>query len=258
MNLIGIDCATKQSNIGLALASFQDGKATVRDAKVGSETKSALAIIKDWLAEGRRALLALDAPLGWPTELGRNLHAHKAGEWIDVDRDRLFSRYTDREVERRLNKRPLEVGANLIARTAHAALQLLGQLRQETKLAIPLAWDCTNITETCAIEVYPRATLEAMGIKYKWRLSAIRKVGCLAMEVAEKNLASEHGIDAVVCVLAAVDFLTGRCPAPTRREMDVAEKEGWIWVRSKAGDLSHADLGKVKHSLNNHISSSLY
>lgn len=96
MNLIGIDSATKQSNIGLALASFQDGKATLRDAKVGSETKSALAIVKDWLAEGQLALLALDAPLGWPIELGRNLHAQKAGEWIHVDRDRLFSRYTDR------------------------------------------------------------------------------------------------------------------------------------------------------------------
>lgn len=129
------------------------------------------------------------------------------------------------------------MGANLIARTAHAALEFLGQLRSETKLTIPLAWDPVNVTETSAIEVYPRATLEAMGIKYKWWLSAIRKVGCLAMQVAEENLVSEHSIDAVVCVLAAVDFLIGRCPAPTRREMELAEKEGWIWVRRKARDI---------------------
>jgi len=233
MKLIGIDCATKQSNIGLALASFQDGKAMVRDVKVGSRTKSALTIIKDWLAEGQPALLALDAPLGWPTELGRNLHAHKAGERIDVGPDILFSRYTDRELWRRLNKKPLEVGANLIARTAHAALQLLGQLRKETELAIPLAWNPDSVTETCAIEVYPRATLEAMGIKYEQRLSAIREIDYLAVDVAGKNLASEHGLDAVVCVLAAVDFMTGKCPMPTKREKALADKEGWIWVRRK-------------------------
>ena len=233
MNLIGIDCATQESNIGLALASFQAGKATVRDVRVGSRTISALTLVKDWLVEGQPALLALDAPLGWPIELGQNLQAHKAGERIDVDPDILFSRYTDREVRRRLKKKPLEVGANLIARTAHAALRFLGQLREETELAIPLAWNPDTVTETRAIEVYPRATLEAMGIKYRQRLSAIGEIDCLAVDVAGENLASEHGLDAVVCVLAAVDFMTGKCPAPTGREKAVADREGWIWVRTR-------------------------
>lgn len=231
MNIIGIDCATKQHNIGLALASFQDGKAMVRDVKVGSEINPALAIAKDWLAEAQPTLISLDAPLGWPTALGRNLQAHKAGERIDINPDILFSRYTDREVRRRLNKRPLEVGANLIARTAHAALQLLGQLREETGLAIPLAWNPDDVTETCAIEVYPRATLKVMGIKYEQRLTAIREIECLTVDVVADALSSEHGLDAVVCVLAGVDFLTGNCSEPIKREKAFADKEGWIWVR---------------------------
>ena len=36
-------------------------------------------------------------------------------------------------------------------------------------------------------------------------------------------------LDAGLCVLAAVDFLLGRAMKPQDEEM--AEKEGWIWVR---------------------------
>ncbi|MBA7503424.1 hypothetical protein ES706_02033 [subsurface metagenome] len=238
MNIIGIDCATKQAKIGLAFALYQDGKAIVRDVKIGSETTTVLVTIKDWLASGKLTLLALDAPLGWPTDLGVNLHLHKAGECINVDPDIMFSRYTDRKLWPRLSRKPLEVGANLIARTAHAALRLLGQLREETKLTIPLAWD-PNVTETCAIEVYPRATLEMIGIKYEQRLSAIREIDALVIESGEDNLTSEHSLDAVICVLAAVDFITGKCPAPNMSEKVLADKEGWIWVRGSRGKMKN-------------------
>jgi len=230
INIIGIDCATKQRNIGLAFASYQDSKAIVHNVKVGSETTTVLTIIKEWLALGDLTLLALDAPLGWPTDLGMNLHLHKAGECIDVDPDIMFSRYTDRNLWPRLPNKPLEVGANLIARTAHAALRLLGQLREETELTIPLAWD-PNVIETCAIEVYPRATLEMIGIRRELCLSAISKASYLSIDVAEENLAKKHIIDAVVCVIAAIDFLAGRCQKPNKGEKELAEKEGWIWVR---------------------------
>jgi len=233
MNIIGIDCATKQRKIGLALASFQNGITTVRSTKIGSETKPALEIVKDWLVGAPSTVIALDAPLGWPIELGINLLIHKAGERIDVNPDMLFSRYTDREVWRRLHKKPFEVGANLIARTSHAALHLLGDLRQETGLAIPLALNPDRITETCAIEVYPGATLQAMGVKKEQRLSMIRDTDYLTMGLTSENLASDHGLDAVVCVLSALDFLTGKCLMPTANEQKLAEKEGWIWVRSK-------------------------
>jgi len=138
-----------------------------------------------------------------------------------------------REILQRLNKKPLEVGANLIARTAHAALDLLHKLRQETKLSIPLAWEPLNVTETCAIEVYPAATLKAMDADHKSALRAIRKDSSLSINVAEENLESRHCMDAVLCVLAGMDFLSGKCKPPTESEKEIAEKEGWIWVRGR-------------------------
>ena len=39
---------------------------------------------------------------------------------------------------------------------------------------------------------------------------------------------SADALDAVVCVLAAMDFLDGRAMAPPRQA--VAEQEGWIWA----------------------------
>jgi hypothetical protein len=104
----------------------------------------------------------------------------------------------------------------------------LGQLRTETKQDIPLAWDPDTITETSAIEVYPGATLLAMGIKKEQQLSAIRKFTNL--NTKEKVFLNEHAFDALVCILAAENFLTGRCNKPTKRKRELAEKEGWIWV----------------------------
>ena len=45
---------------------------------------------------------------------------------------------------------------------------------------------------------------------------------CQAME------ANADVLDAVVCVLAARDFLEGQAPGP--RDADRAAREGWIWV----------------------------
>jgi Protein of unknown function (DUF429) len=232
MNIIGIDCATQQRNIGLALASFQDGNATVQDIKIGSEINPALKILKDWMVEKEPTLLALDSPLGWPAKLGPNLQSHKAGERIDVGSDDLFSRYTDREIFRRLKKKPFEVGADRIARTAHSALHLLDQLREETELPIPLAWNPGNVIQTCVIEVYPAATIKAMGIRKEQWLFEMDENVCLTMDIKIDKLRNEHGLDAAICVLAAVDFLNGKCVLPTNSELKIAEKEGWIWVRS--------------------------
>ena len=51
----------------------------------------------------------------------------------------LFRRQTDDDIHTRFRKRPLEVGANFISRTAVAALKLLQKLRTSTSMAIPLA-----------------------------------------------------------------------------------------------------------------------
>ena len=62
-------------------------------------------------------------------------------------------------IQQKLKKTPLDVGADRIARTAYAALHLLGSVRVQLHLSIPLAWAPTDISVVAAIEVYPAATL---------------------------------------------------------------------------------------------------
>jgi hypothetical protein len=66
----------------------------------------------------------------------------------------MFRRSTDRFVHRVVGQLPLDVGANLIARTAHAALELLADVRAKSARETPLAWDHLDHSVPAAIEVY--------------------------------------------------------------------------------------------------------
>ncbi|TQE98739.1 MAG: DUF429 domain-containing protein [Spiribacter salinus] len=151
----------------------------------------------------------------------------------------LFRRATDRFIRERIGKQSLDVGADRIARTAHAALEMLQQLRERLDETIPLAWE-PALEGVQAIEVYPAATLAAHGISgsgYKAKtgqqarermLSAVRKRLSIDAVIPDIGRSSD-GIDAVLCALAAQDFLTGLALPPERA---VSPKtEGWIWVR---------------------------
>lgn len=145
-------------------------------------------------------------------------------------------------------KKPLEVGASLIARTAASALELLENLRKSQNLDIPLAWEMGDISETCVIEAYPAATLLARGITLseyrKGKVGETRRLQIIDnlnrpydLEIQNSQIAqtanSPDSLDAVVCVLAGADFLMGKCiPIPDKLR-DIARKEGWIWVRKK-------------------------
>ena len=192
----------------------------------------------DWLlAVHEPRILAIDSPLGWPAPLAPALTRHLAGNRIDTSADDLFQRGTDRFVRAELSKRPFDVGADRIARTAHAALRLLGELRDRLGVDIPLLWE-TTFAGVAAIEVYPAATL----IAHRYRSDGYKKTDQLAerrhmvtqlssdMSI-DRTLGSleadPNGLDAAVCVLAAKDFLDGRALPPPDRGM--AEREGWIW-----------------------------
>ena len=138
MYLIGIDCATDARSTGLALGEFREGRVKLLEATLG-RPRSPVEIAAEWIACAEVALIALDAPLGWPVALHSALTCHRAGMPLRDQPDDLFSRATDRDIRRRLGKRPLEVGADRIARTARAALQLLQELRDCTGYPIPLA-----------------------------------------------------------------------------------------------------------------------
>lgn len=242
MTLIGIDCACQPKNVGLARAEWAGGgPPRVTDVLCGAEVPSVAETVADWVRDADRSLLALDAPLGWPALLGPALDAHVAGAVIHEESDRLFRRETDRDIHRRFRKMPLEVGAERIARTARAALQMLDEVRSRTGLEIPLAWSPADTGRASAIEVYPAGTLLAHGFPaagYKKReqrpvREAIlqRLDGVLTLpDDREPMLDDADQLDAAICILAAADFLAGRAIGPT--DMSTAKKEGWIWVAS--------------------------
>lgn len=243
VSIVGIDCATDPKRCGLALGSWHNGHGEVLSVATGNRTESIAETIMRWLPTGQPVLLSMDAPLGWPAKLGQELVRHVAGEPISVERNELFRRTTDRAVRRELKRQPLDVGADRIARTAHSALEILGELRSITRQPIPLAWGQT-IQGICAIEVYPAATLTAYGILasgYKGSGSdqegrRARIVESLRNHMTLRNdivalLSNDDMLDAVICVLAAADFLLGEVVEPADQEL--AKKEGWIWFRPK-------------------------
>lgn len=156
------------------------------------------------------------------------MHEHRAGLPLAYDSDELFSRSTDMAIRRRLGKAPLEVGANLIARTAVAALSLLETLRQASGRPIPLAWEITKPEPWRAIEVYPAATRIAHGaLDSGGSLEGLDElIDCSVLP--DELRANKDAVDACVCVLAAADFLRGRAVPP--EDDDLALAEGWIWA----------------------------
>lgn len=99
-----------------------------------------------------------------------------------------------------------------------------------------------DIPELSAIEVYPAGTLLA----HRLPASGYKKPGQrrvrsvirdalddrLALpEDPERMLSDADCLDAVLCILAAVDFLGGQAVMPP--ESPSTRKEGWIWVRAR-------------------------
>ena len=238
--LIGIDCAVQPANIGIAAGRVVDGVVVVDRLHAGHANPAA--VIAE--AISAPAVLAFDSPLGWPADLGRTLASHRAGDRIAVEPNTLFRRETDRFVKQVIGKQSLDVGADRIARTAHAALGLLADVRDLSEIGIEIAVSQSDRSDALCFEVYPAATLKAHGIDargYKGKKPENRSAREKLIEALEPRLrieealvgtalATDDALDAAICCLAAADFLAGHCYEP--RDAELAAKEGWIWVRA--------------------------
>ncbi len=240
VRVIGVDCATKAQRVGLAVGDWDGSHMTLTSCTVCSDAAPPDRTIADLTSAVTPTLLALDAPLGWPSLLGEHLSHHAAGNAINADPAELFSRMTDRVVQQRLGKRPLEVGADRIARTAFYTLKLLSRVTEIVPRPFALAWAPDLGPGVHGIEVYPAATLVAHGLpssgyKKPGRMDLRRRIlGGLEEQLALPHdtsmlIANPHALDAAICLLAAVDFLVGKAIKPA--DLEVARKEGWIWVR---------------------------
>lgn len=241
--IVGIDSATQPERTGLARACWEDGRLTVEATARPRAREDQLTCLRDWLATEEPTLLAVDAPLGWPSGLADGLAGHRAGQPLGQPANALFRRATDRAIQQRLGKRPMDVGADRIARTAHAALELLGTVAEAAEVTIQPAWDPAAWSSPGVVEVYPAATLTALGLHasgYKGDQTERREA--LLAELAPRltigeadwraAIASDHVMDALITLIAGGDFLAGLCPAPDDKAQ--ARREGWIWVRDPA------------------------
>ena len=226
--LLGIDCAVNPKKTGLALGELRGGVVHILRCATGKQDETPASIAVNWLYDYEEAIIAFDAPLGWPKKLGVCLFAHRVGLPVQAEANQLFRRMTDVAIKERLGKQPLDVGANLIARTAVAALMLLDQIRRSTGRRIPLAWVPKETEQWRAIEVYPAATRIGHGTPdIGGSLVGLDKLmDCTAVlpELAQ----SKDAVDAAVCVLAAADFLSEKAVPPL--DNNTALIEGWIWA----------------------------
>jgi predicted RNase H-like nuclease len=249
LRIIGVDVATQPKSVGLAHCTYSDGRLGVETVLAEPSWDAIDARIGDWLhstTSDAPTLLALDAPLGWPSRLSASLQSHRAGESLPPVANELFRRRTDDVIANALGKRPLDVGADRIARTAHTALRLLARLRRTHQLAIPLAWQPAPPSVTCAIEVYPAGTLVSRDLPSSGYKGPMPKAGALrdriidglhveltlSSESARVMQSSDHLLDAVLCCVAAHDFANGRVIEP--EQGDLARQEGWIWVAPRS------------------------
>jgi hypothetical protein len=242
-SIIGVDCATTPDRTGLARVRRSASGWQLTELHGGSRDLDRAGVVTTWLEEEPRSLLALDAPLGWPTALGSMLAQHRAGEPAGEASSYLFARTTDRHVEERYGKKPLEVGASWIARTAVAALELLDEVRRHSNLELPLWWPDANSSAAAAVEVYPAATLRAhpdvaskgyreAGTPGRRRVIDLLRLSMTWSRGADPHSASSHGVDAALCALAGIDVVDGHSLPPDQSQREDARREGWIWVHA--------------------------
>ena len=237
MLIVGIDCATNARKVGLARADLDSGL-RVREAHIPNDDDDLVDTVVSWLQSSEDAVLAIDAPLGWPVALGTMITSHAAGTPVPAEAHTLFRRATDCAIKKRLHQRPLDVGADRIARTAHAALVILEKIGAQ--VPVTLGWKPGSVTGRQVVEVYPAATLKAIGTRcsrYKKpehraeRTQILDDLPLQELDVDSRTRAidSDDVLDAVVCTVAGADFAQGRAVAPT--DLALAKTEGWIWAR---------------------------
>jgi len=234
--IVGIDCAAQAKKVGLAYSKGRSVEGVVAGVPDPAEQ------ILDWVDWDLPVLLAMDAPLGWPKPMAIELSQHRPGVAIQTAPNDFFRRRTDRVVHAALRRPTLDVGADKIARAAHGALQLLNDVRSRSGQSLPILWDIPHGSESGVIEVYPAGTLKSHGYPYqgyksnKPEQAALRRVivGHVAkvLTLPETSIMSENAdaLDAVVCVISGLDFLSGLCIEPGD-DLEVAKTEGWIWLK---------------------------
>lgn len=263
--IVGMDCAAQPERFGIAVALLlESGPPKVvtawkgaRDEKIATTIAAAVREALATSPVGGRSMdliVSLDAPLGWPRELGRTLATHEAGRPLPFPSNSLFRRVTDDVIYEQLGRRPLEVGADRIARAAVQTLSVLEELRTVLATPLPVAirrWSEQGATASsqegpfrisCAIEVYPAAYLLANGLPARMYkrvdqadtrasiLDGIASKISLPERLRERAASDADVLDSLLCILTATDYLSDSCISPSGVSEKTLRVEGWAWV----------------------------
>jgi hypothetical protein len=76
--LLGIDCATNPRKTGLALGELHEEVVHILRCATGTRDEPPAMIAANWLRHYDEAIIALDAPLGWPKKMSDALPDHRA------------------------------------------------------------------------------------------------------------------------------------------------------------------------------------
>jgi len=244
MKIIGIDYATKERFIGLSLLDYD--KSILLEVTTGNPKRKSIEVITEWINKcNDKFLICIDSPLGWPESFKKQLSNHMTGNPIKIPKDSFFLRETDKIIHKELGKKPLEVTANFIARTAFSALNFLDEISKEIGNDIKLVWKLDAVYDNGVIETYPAGWLESEGIKsmgYKKNPDRIREIfsyieknSSIDLSIIRKRELSDHELDSLICCLVGKEFLDGKCIDPFKFGITIPllTGEGWIWFKPK-------------------------
>ena len=257
VSIIGWDAAVDPRNTALSLVRYHVARGTahvVAHATPRTHDEQ-ITTAEEWMRGDAPTLLCVDSPLGWPRQMAPMLSGHGAGAGIPATADELFRRFTDIDVRHRVGKTPLDVGADRIARTALATLNAIESIRALTARRIEAVIDAVdpraNPHVVPLLESYPAGWFasEGIGTRGYRPTNALNQRGDLLHQVEQRlqadGISITYGVeraslvdraddlDALVCTLNGIDYVSGRCPAPSRDVQDIARSEGWIWCKDR-------------------------
>jgi predicted nuclease with RNAse H fold len=239
MHTIGIDLSAETRKTAVCSIHWEPPEVRLHDRDLADEGLVELI--------GDADLTGIDSPFGWPDDFVRAISAHTCVEgladWASISeqkRRRLRLRATDRYLHDEFGLNPLSVSTSWLGSVALRAAWL-----QARCIERGLDVDRSGLSGILA-EVYPGAALRYWNLldgrtTYKGNGPAAKKVrerivqelqraglrGATG-EVAERCVADDDEVDALVCALVARAVVQNQTVRPFDDLTEVARREGWI------------------------------
>ena len=85
VHIVGIDCSVDPRKVGLTSAVYSNGQIEINKIFLGDRNQPISKVVFEMCKKHNINLIAIDAPLGWPRDIGRTLANHIAGDPILVE-----------------------------------------------------------------------------------------------------------------------------------------------------------------------------